>query len=188
MHNISLKIKYFLLITLGLWLGGISCMPGKYVKKEPRPPSIFDHKTFLEVKAYSFSEYKWTQNSKKAEELYDIGLLEYYVYADYDSASMYFNDALKIYPKDARIYVRLIECYARRGYIDDAFEIFKEGVRQLKGFEKIPGIADYYRELVQRQAFLIQEAERQRRSLLGTIWHGFKSIVSISPEKETNNQ
>ncbi|MFC1563019.1 tetratricopeptide repeat protein, partial [candidate division KSB1 bacterium] len=107
----------------------------------------FDDDNYLHVNEYSFREYVWNNDSKTSEEIYIRGLSDYFFKEEYARAAVIFNSALKIYKKDARIYTRLAECYARLGDYNMALSVLNTGANEIFGFDALPGIISYRREL-----------------------------------------
>jgi tetratricopeptide (TPR) repeat protein len=120
--------------------------------------SVFDKSKFLEVKEYDFPEYKWNNNAKFAEEMYAKAMADYFFTRQYERAVELFDSAKKVYPKEARIYVRLIECFARMNMYQEALDVLGEANQELKGFGRIDGINEYRSQLTHR-------LERQQQAM-----------------------
>ena len=175
-----MKHKLLVLLLL-IGLTGQSCSynplrypPLKYVpylgvKGEEVPqqfPSVFSNKGFLDIKEYEFVEYQWNNDAKISEDIYIRGLVDFYFRKQYKKAVVVFESALKININDARVYTRLIECYARLDEYDKALEIINLANDELKGFGANPGITSYRREIADLQFQLIAETgQGQKRNI-----------------------
>ncbi|NVM03932.1 MAG: tetratricopeptide repeat protein [Candidatus Helarchaeota archaeon] len=114
---------------------------------------------------YSFREYEWNMDSKAAEEIYIRGLSDYFFKGQYDKAALIFNSALKIYKKDARIYTRLVECYARLGDYKKALSVLNIGANEIVGFDAMPGILRYRNELNDKINETLQLSTQKKRNI-----------------------
>ena len=127
--------------------------------------SVFDRKEFLEVEEYEFPEYKWNNNAKFAEELYAKAMADYFFTQQYDKALELFQSAKKVCPKDARLYVRMVESYARMGNYAQALDVLKEADNELRGFGRIEGIEDYRTQLTNQLQLREQAVNKPSRPL-----------------------
>ena len=109
--------------------------------------SIFDKKKFLEVQEFDFPEYKWNNNAKFAEEIYAKAMADYFFTDRYQNALEVLESARKVYPIDARIHVRIVECYARMGKLQEAINAISRGEEEIRGFSRQAGISGYLAEL-----------------------------------------
>lgn len=115
-------------------------------KKSNGEISVFDDKQYLNVNEYSFREYQWNRDSRAAEEIYIKGL-DYFFNKNYKRSEVIFTSALKFYKKDARIYTRLAESYARLHELNKALAVLNECSNELYGYDSLPGIRHYRKEL-----------------------------------------
>ena len=99
--------------------------------------SIFDDKQYLNINEYSFREYQWNRDSRTAEEIYIKGL-DHFFKQNYEKALTIFNSALKFYKKDARIYTRLAESYARMNDLNKAVAVLNDCSNELYGYDSLP--------------------------------------------------
>jgi tetratricopeptide (TPR) repeat protein len=127
--------------------------------------SVFDSKSFLEVHEYDFPEYKWNNSAKFAEEMYATTMADYYFTKQYNKSLELLESARKVYPKDARIYVRMIECFARMGRIEAALNTIEEAETELNGFSRINGIPAYHTQLSKALESSKSEMEKEKRPL-----------------------
>lgn len=127
--------------------------------------SIFDKNKFLEVHEYDFPEYKWNNSAMFAEEMYAKAMADYYFTGQYQKALELFESARKVYKKDARIYVRIVECHARLGEYQKALDILGEAEKELNGFGRIEGITSYRTQLSQSLEKQQSKTEQSRRPL-----------------------
>ncbi len=167
MKNFKKNYKYFgILFILSINFISINCsIPFIGAKQESIAISIFDKKNYLNVDEYSFREYEWNRDSKAAEEIYIRGLSDFFFKEQYDKAAVLFKSSLKIYKKDARVYVRLAECYARINELNEAISILNTGANEILGFDALPGIVSYKRELNDKINESFQSSEIKKRNI-----------------------
>ena len=133
-------------------------------EKKSNGISIFNDKQYLDINEYSFREYQWNKDSKTAEEVYVKGL-DYFFNKNYQRAIVIFNSALKFYKKDARIYTRLAECYARANELNKAVTVLNECANELYGYDTIPEIVYYRKELNDRINVSLQITPKKKKNI-----------------------
>ena len=169
-------------ITLAIFIIFLYSCSGIFKKNSSTKTSIFDQNNFLYVNQTLFPEYEWTENSRIADSLYVQGLVDYFFNKDYIKALPYFLRAREIYPKDARIYIRIIESYARLNRYTDALKEIERANQEISGFLDIEGIKSYRKELIDAASGKLV-SYRKKKGLVGrilgipgTIWGFFKKL------------
>lgn len=129
----------------GCFLSFLPFVGGK--NKKAVSLSVFDKRKFLEVREFDYPEYKWNKNGKFAEEMYAKIMADYFFAGQYKEAVEILESAKKVCPVDARLHVRIVECYARMGKYDEALKAMTEADESIKGFSRIEGITSYRNEI-----------------------------------------
>ena len=143
--------------------------------------SIYDKDKFLDINEFHFPEYQWGRDAKAVEEMYIDAMVEYFFRNRYDRTLLVCNSALKVYQKDARIYTRMMESYARLGQEELALAVIPQADTQLDGFATHPGISRYRFELENSIAARTAPEAEPERGLLGKILHAPLIVTKLWP-------
>ena len=143
--------------------------------------SIYNKDKFLEINEFHFPEYQWGRDAKAVEEMYIDAMVEYFFRNRYEKTLLVCASALKVYPKDARVYTRMMESYARLGQEEQALALIPQADAQLNGFSTHPGISRYRFEMEQTIAARLAPDVEPERGLVGKILHAPMKITALWP-------
>ena len=136
---------------------------------EDQAISIFDEDKFMDINEFDFPEYEWGRDAKAVEEIYVDAMVEYFFRKRYEKAILVLNSALKIYKKDARVYTRLMECYARLHQEQEALNTMAQANAEIHAFETFPGISRYRYELEKSLAIITEGPVEVQRGFFGRM-------------------
>jgi len=174
----TIKIRFIIIFLIVIQFG----CTGFLRKEEATVKSVFNKEEFLYVNQTLFPEYEWSENARIADSLYVQGLVDHFFNQDYIRAIPYFIRARDVYPKDVRVYVRLIESYARINRYEDALQEIERGNQEIIGFLNIEGISHYRDELIAASSGVLLSQQSNKgiwgtiKGIPGVLWRGLKKL------------
>jgi len=162
MRNLKTKIVFIFLFTLCC-----ACI-GSFKKEQTTEKSVFDQEEYFYMDQTGYAGYEWNENSRKADSLYIQGLVDHFFNNEYQKAIAYFLRARDIYPQDVRLYIRLIESYARINQYDAALREIERANQEITGFLESAGIIRYREELIAAQSGQLV-TQSTKKGIFGTI-------------------